>query len=218
MVTAYTNDILEQAKSIFNYLYLQDEISASDAVMGFGHFDLKIPACCGNLFSEGFAPLIIFSGGVGAGSTGLKRPEAMEFLDSLTHHFPSIPREKIIIEDKSTNTGENILFSMALLQNKISGFAGFEKLIIIANAYRQRRVWLTCKKYLRNTHLINCPPDTSFEAELELFGQKQEDLCMHLIQELYRIRTYPDKGFIEQVSIPGEILSIYEELKEKIQK
>ena len=58
------------AKMLFEYLYLQDIPSKADAVMGFGHFDEKIPLHCGTLYSNGFAPFILFSGG--------KKPEARD--------------------------------------------------------------------------------------------------------------------------------------------
>jgi len=212
MNSDFKNNAVRLAKPLFDYLYLQDKISLAEAIIGFGHFDQKIPFHCGKLFCEGFAPLIIFSGGIGAGSAGLKKPEALEFFDTLKHHFPDIPSGKVFLEDKSTNTGENIKLTLDMLRDKNPEFSSFRKLIIAANSYRQRRVWLTCKKYFKNTELINSPPDTNFEEELEMFERIGEDLCSHLIQELVRIRTYPDNGYIEKNVIPKEIDMIAVEL------
>jgi len=218
MNSDYKISTLRLAKPLFDYLYLQDKISLAEAIIGFGHFDQKIPFHCGKLFSEGFAPLIIFSGGIGAGSAGLKKPEASVFFDTLNHYFPEISAGKVLLEDKSTNTGENITFTLTMLRDTYPEFSSFRKLIISANAYRQRRVWLTCKKYFKNTKLINSPPVTSFEEELEMFDRIGEDLCSHLIQELGRIRTYPDKGYIESNVIPQDIALISTELNKLIER
>jgi uncharacterized SAM-binding protein YcdF (DUF218 family) len=204
------------SKTLFEYLYLQEEPSEADAIMGFGHFDAKIPLHCGKLYSQGYAGLIIFSGGVGAGSTGLKKPEAREFHDKLRLQFPKIPSEKVVIEDRSTNTGENIRFTFFMLRQNYREFADIKKLIIVANGYRQRRVWLTCLKNLPNVELINSPPLTTFEEELEMFTNAGENFYIHLLNEIERIITYPDKGFIERTDIPFNIISISEKLRKMI--
>ncbi len=218
MNSDYKNNAIRLAKSLFDYLYLQDRLSLAEAIIGFGHFDQKIPFQCGKLFSEGFAPLIIFSGGIGAGSAGLNKPEAHEFFDTLIHHFPELPADKVLLEDKSTNTGENIRFTLSLLKQKQSEIKEFKNIIIVANAYRQRRVWLTCKKYFENSVLLNCPPPTDFETELEMFRSKGEDFYTHLIDEMERIKIYPAKGYIAENIIPTKILRDVEELKILLQK
>jgi len=201
---------------LFDYLYLKDNLSTSEAIMGFGHFDKKIPLHCGTLYTEGYAPYIIFCGGRGAGSAGLKKSEAHEFLERLQLHFPGIPSEKVILEDQSTNTGENIRFTFSLLEKNYPDIlppGRIKKLILVANAYRQRRVWLTCRKWLGNIELINNPPVTDFENEMKMFENAGEDLCIHLVNELDRIKVYPGKGFIEQSEIPININLISEKLK-----
>ena len=75
----------DAARVLFEFLYLRDpEIVAADAVIGFGHFDLKIPRRCLELHKSGLAPLIVFSGGMGAGTADLGRAEARAFVDDTT--------------------------------------------------------------------------------------------------------------------------------------
>lgn len=207
------------AKTLFDFLYLREEISVADAVMGFGHFDEKIPVHCGSLYTKGYARLIIFSGGVGAGSTGLNKAEAQVFSDKLFTYFPEIQLEKVILEDQSTNTGENIQFTFSLLNQKHSELLapnGIKKLVLVANAYRQRRVWLTCRKHIKNIELINSPPDTSFEQEREMFEKAGENFLSHLVNEIEKIKAYPTKGYIVHSRIPDEIIQAYEQLKRLI--
>jgi uncharacterized SAM-binding protein YcdF (DUF218 family) len=215
----YTADALSLAKALFNYLYLRNEISNADAIIGFGHFDEKVPKHCGELYSNGFGKLIIFSGGIGSGSTGLIKPEAQEFFEKLQLQFPEIEPDKVILEDKSTNTGENIRFTLSLLEKFYSSILDpgqIQKLILVATAYRQRRAWLTCRKYLKKAELLNSPPITNFENELIMFDHAGENLLQHLVDEMERINTYPARGFIEYSEIPAHIMEVTSSLKKLI--
>ncbi|WP_020526493.1 YdcF family protein [Flexithrix dorotheae] len=200
----YSQSQLQQAKILFDYLYLKEPESDADAIFGFGHFDLKIPQQCGFLYEKGLAPKIVFTGGIGAGSTGLNKPEGQVFWEALNAEFPKIEKENVIIEDRSTNTGENIRFSEEILKHlnpPLHFGEQLKKLILVANAYRQRRVLLTCKKILPEMEFVNCPPETSFEQELEMYQEKGEDLIQHLVGEIHRIATYPDNDWIVKEEI-----------------
>ena len=140
----------------------------------------------------------------------------MNFLRNYAGNSPNIPREHIILEDRSTNTSENIQYTLLLLKSNppILPAENIKKLIITANAYRQRRVWLTCRKVMKNVELINSPPLTDFEIEMEMYQLAGEDLCIHIKNEIDRIKSYPAKGYIEYSNIPDDIISIYEQLRE----
>lgn len=217
----YNSNILQHAKAIFDFLYIQESPVKADAVIGFGHFDLKIPRRCAQLYLQGFVPKIIFTGGVGAGSADFKYPEAIEFLNLLKIEFPEIPESAIITEPNSTNTGENLRFTEEVLQKLNPEFTfekGIRKALKVSNAYRQRRAFLTCKKIYPNTEFINTPADTTFEEELSIYKAKGQDLLRHLTGEMERMITYPAMDFIVPVEIPGEILQAYEEIKEVAEK
>ncbi len=54
-----TRRVSDPARVLFDYLYLRDpDILAADAVIGFGHFDLKIPRRCLELHRRGLAPFL----------------------------------------------------------------------------------------------------------------------------------------------------------------
>jgi len=213
----YTDQVLSGAKNIFNYLYIKEEPVKADAVIGFGHFDLKIPRRCAELYINGFVSKIIFTGGVGAGSADFIYPEAIEFFNLVKKEFPNIPPDDIITEPNSTNTGENLRFTQSVLQKINPGFTftrGIEKILKVSNAYRQRRAYLTCRKIYPAIQFINTPAKTSFEEELELYKLKNQNLITHLKGEMQRMISYPALGFIVSEEIPAEILQAYEILKE----
>jgi uncharacterized SAM-binding protein YcdF (DUF218 family) len=130
------------AQIIYDYLSAPSSPfpTAVDAIIGFGHFDLRIPQRWGELWTSANAPRIIFTGGIGAGSADLKQSEANAFADALQANFPQIPGASILIENQSTNTGENVRFWCQ--KAAIVGWC-LNRVILVATPFRQRRVNLT---------------------------------------------------------------------------
>jgi uncharacterized SAM-binding protein YcdF (DUF218 family) len=201
---------------IYHFLNKKDAQQKADVIIGFGHFDRNIPKRCCDLYLQGMGRKIIYSGGVGAGSADFKNAEAIEFLNYTKVHFPQIPADEIIIEDRSTNTGENIRFSMTKMRELSPGFnfeSGIRSAILVATPARQLRVYLTVKMYLENIRLINLPPETTLEENIALFDQKNESFAKQLTGELDRLMIYPAQGLCEKIEIPGSVLKAYQQIK-----
>jgi len=195
----------------FSFLYKKDELptQAVDLIMGFGHFDPKIPRTCGELFTQGKGRHILFTGGVGAGTIGIEGAEGDYFYRELHKHFPQIHPATITVENRSTNTAENVQFSKKVLAVRKPPLIFGEHIrsaILVATAYRQLRVFLTCQKLLPAVRLYNAPPQTTLEEERELYQQRGISLEELLPQEMERIATYPEKGWINTIAIPQELL------------
>jgi hypothetical protein len=209
---------LADARTLFEYLYLRDpEDASADAVIGFGHFDLKIPRRCLDLYRQDRASLIVFTGGMGAGTADLGRPEAWAFLDEL-RAAGGVPDGHLLFEDQSTNTGENVAATARLLEQRGRPFGsdeGIRVALIVATAYRQRRVFLTCHLHHPRVRFINAPPLTSFEAERAMFGAKQLDLVALLSGEIQRLLEYPDRGLCLPAEIPPEVLAAHRGIRSR---
>jgi hypothetical protein len=204
------------ARTIFDYLAVRDaDPAAADAVVGFGHFDMKIPRRCLELYRQGRAPLIVLTGGVGAGTADLARPEARAFLEVIDAQG-GVPDGDLLIEDASTNTGENVEATTRLLAQAgrpLGTDGGVRSALIVANACRQRRVLLTCRRHHPAVRWINAPPETSFEDERALYAEKGQDLVMHLTGEIRRLVEYPRRGYCLSADIPAAVLEARESLE-----
>ena len=210
---------LQAAQKIFRYLYIEDNPVKSDIIMGFGHFDMNIARRCATLFSDGYASKIVFTGGVGAGTADLVKPEAQAFRDVVLNEYPGIRKNDVLVEDKSTNTGENIVFTNELLKRnnpEMQLGKGDKKVLIVASPFRQKRVWLTCKKNFPGVTFINVPPVSDFENETALFAQKNRAFIERLIGELNRLINYPQKGLIAHEAIPIDIMKAYKVLNNAV--
>ncbi len=191
-------------------------MAPADLIIGFGHFDARIPQQCGRLWLEGRAPRILFTGGIGAGTADLGQPEALYFRDQVLRLYPDLPPSALLIEADSRHTGENIENSTALLQRtspEASFHCGIRHVILVATPARQRRVWLACRKHWSHLRLSCAPPQTTFEADHTIFAARQRNLVTLMMGEMDRILTYPAKGYIAETVVPPDVLGAYRRLQ-----
>jgi hypothetical protein len=199
------------AELIFAYLAATDPLPPAtvDAIVGFGTFDLSLARLCGDLHLRGCAPLIIFTGGIGAGTADLGQPEADAWRAELRRNHPTIADERVILENRSTNTAENIGFTAELLARQHPGRAlgaGVRAVIGVASPSRLRRVALTWRKLQPAVPLVRQrPPAATYASEQTLYAAKGFDYDAHLCGELDRIVDYARRGWIATEALPAEI-------------
>jgi uncharacterized SAM-binding protein YcdF (DUF218 family) len=192
----------EELEELFSFLSPRDRPRRADLIIGFGVFDMRVPAHCAELYHGGYAPLILFTGGIGAGSGPLEKPEAVMFGQAALE--AGVPESSVLMESTSKNTLENVLNSKMLLTER---GVHHERAIVVAQPHRQRRVWLTCRKWLPRTEFINCPPHSTLEAEKERLGG-DEAYHAAMVGELERIVNYGRADDILAEEIPRRIMDI----------
>jgi uncharacterized SAM-binding protein YcdF (DUF218 family) len=125
-----------------------------------------------------------------------------------------VPEEKILIENRSTNTGENIIFTKALLTRK--GIDP-EKFILVQKPYMERRSYATFRKMWPEKEVIVTSAQVSFAEYLEQYTNPElssDDVVSIMVGDLQRIKVYPAKGYQIQQEIPDDVWSAYEQLVE----
>jgi uncharacterized SAM-binding protein YcdF (DUF218 family) len=210
---------LEDAtRRVFSYLSEADALDAApyDAVIGFGMFDLSLPRFCGDLYARGQARHIIFTGGIGAGTGDLGGPEADAWRGTLADTHPSIPDEAVIVENRSTNTGENVTFTAALLEHarpELAFSRGLRRVVIVASPTRLRRVWLTFRRQQPGVSVTRHLPPVTVERDAALYAGQGIDYRQHLAGELDRIVAYPARGWILDEPLPADVAAAHEVLR-----
>lgn len=199
------------AELIFDYLAATDPLPPVpvDAIVGFGTFDLSLPRFCGDLHLGGCAPMIIFTGGIGAGTADLGQPEADAWREELRRSHPTIADERVILENRSTNTAENIGFTAELLARQHSGRrlgTGVRAVIGVASPSRLRRVALTWRKLQPAVPLVRQRPATAtYASEKAIYAAKGFDYDAHLCGEVDRIVGYAEREWIAVERLPAEV-------------
>jgi uncharacterized SAM-binding protein YcdF (DUF218 family) len=199
------------AEKIWHYHRLHHELAKADAILVLCSHDKAVAERGAQLFLDGWAPLLIFSGGLGSITGRLwNEPEADQFARIAV--AMGVPREKILIENRSTNTGENVLFTKQMLAARHVDVATF---IVVQKPYMERRSYATFKKRWPEKELRVTSPQVSFDEYLGKYSNdalSADDVVGIMVGDLQRIRLYPSKGFQIPQEIPEDVWRAYEEL------
>lgn len=197
--------ITADAKIIWDYLLMRHDVGPMDVIFAFGSNEIRVAERAVELYHQNYAPFIIFSGDGGRESY-LSKEEAEVFADIAIAN--GVPKDRIIKESRSTNTGENIEFTRKLLQEKGLNFNSF---ILVHKPYMERRIYAAFRKQWPGADCIVTSPSVTFE--MYAIERRHENRWVDvLVGNLYRIKEYPAKGFQIPQNIPKEVLVAYEEL------
>jgi uncharacterized SAM-binding protein YcdF (DUF218 family) len=199
------------AAKLWHYHQMHQGVEPADAILVLCSHDKRVAERGAELFIEGWAPLLIFSGGLGVITrTMWAEPEAEQFARIAVQM--GVPPERILVETASTNTGENISFTKQLLAEK-----GIElnKFILVQKPYMERRSYATFRKVWPEKQVVVTSPRVSFDEYLEAYsnpGLSPDDVISIMVGDLQRIQIYAQKGFQISQDIPDDVWAAYEEL------
>lgn len=202
-----TPQILSLAQQLWDYHHMNHSLEKSDCILALGSHDLRVADRAAELYLQGWAPLVIMSGGLGNFTQEMwTESEADKFAAIAIRK--GVPANAILVENKSANTGENILFTQQLLQQEGLNPDNF---IVVQKPYMERRSFATFKKHWPDKNLLVTSPQIPFDeyATTEIPLEKVINI---MIGDLQRIKLYPAKGFQIYQEIPGEVWSAYETL------
>lgn len=204
MITANT---IALAKIIWNYHHVNHALEKADCILALGSHDTRVAVTAAQLFTEGWAPLLVFSGGLGRLTEELwTESEADKFARIAIEN--GVPEEAILIENKSTNTGENIRFVQQLFKEKNLEPESF---ILVQKPYMERRSLATFEKNWPGKRFVVTSPQISFE-DYPTEDIPLENVIQIMIGDLQRIKMYPQKGFQTYQQIPDNVWLAYETL------
>ena len=201
-------EILADAKVIYDFLAdVPPAPEKADIILAAGSHDLRGAEHAAKLFLKGVAPLIICSGGYGKMTEGMfKKPEGELFAERCV--ALGVPEEKIIIENRATNTGENFTFSHRLVSELgIVPKTG----IATCKPYMAKRTWASGTKQWGEVQWFVSVPPLSFE-EYPTEKTPLESTIQLMTGDLQRLRVYAEKGFQAPVEVPDDIWEVNERL------
>ena len=199
------------AERVWCYHQLNHELSKADAILVLCSHDIAVAERGAQLFLEGWAPLLIFSGGQGSITRRLwQEPEADLFAGIALEM--GVPNDRILVENRSTNTGENVVFTKRLLSERGIDPRSF---IVVQKPYMERRSYATFKKVWPEKELVVTSPRVSLDEYLTKYSHDSlsaDDVISIMVGDLQRIRDYPERGFQIHQEIPQDVLQAFDEL------
>jgi uncharacterized SAM-binding protein YcdF (DUF218 family) len=199
------------AEIVWNYHLLHHQLAPADAILVLCSHDTVVAERGARLFLDGWAPLLIYSGGLGTITRRLwTEPEADQFAAIALDM--GVPPDRILIENRSTNTGENILLTKALLAER---HLAPDTFIVVQKPYMERRSYATFRKLWPEKQVIVTSPRLSMDDYMDRFSHAsltRDDVISIMLGDLQRIQVYPGKGFQIHQEIPPGVWDAFHEL------
>ena len=201
------NEILKDAEILFAFLAdTEDASEEADIVLAMGGSDLSVADTAAGAFFEKRAKWLICTGGFGKDTAGvLPYPESVMYAKRCMD--AGVPEARILIEDRSTNSGENFRYGKALLEERgICPRTG----IIASKPYMAKRAWATAAKQWPEVRWSVACQKISFMEYLEQKNDTEKVLNL-MVGDLQRLRVYAG-NFQEPVPVPDAVWTVYERL------
>lgn len=204
-------DYLKPLQTIWDYLCLHQEPEKADCIVGFGNFNTDIARRAAELYRQGLAPKVLFTGGLGRNTEGLlPEPEAVRFARVAMEC--GVPEADIILEDKSRNTAENILFTREKL--RLLGLP-HGKLLGVHQPFMERRIKAAMGVYWPELDFSVTSPQVTVPEYLERAKQQgiSENASISVIVgDFQRMELYAQKGWQLPQQIPDRAWEAFREL------
>lgn len=194
----------EAIRTLWEYLHLHHTLEPASVIIALGSRDISVAERAAELWISGYAPLLVCSG---SGDIHNHKPGRELFVGTTEAHVfaeiairRGVPKEKILVEDKSNNTEENIRFSLTVLAKH--GIVA-DSYILVHKPYMERRTYATAKVWLPKETVLVTSPQTELDSYT---GNKTDppDWWIHvMVGDFERIKEYPKLGY----QIPQEIPS-----------
>jgi len=195
------------ARRVWDYHHVNHVLGPADGIIVLGSHDPRVAERAAEIFLGGWAPVVVFSGNLGSLTSGLwHRPEAEIFADVAA--AAGLPRDRMLLETRATNTAENVDFSRQLL---VARGIHPRRAIAVQKPYMERRTLATFQQRWPELEVIITSPQIAFDAYPNE-AISREDVIHIMVGDLQRLIVYAERGWSSPQPVPAEVMEAYEGL------
>jgi uncharacterized SAM-binding protein YcdF (DUF218 family) len=176
---------------------IETPLESADLLFVFGtreDVDMRVDEAC-RLWRAGYFRWAIVSGGITPGSD---RPECDIIADAMIAR--GVPADIILREDRAMNTGENVIFSLPII-DAAHGLKNIRSVICLGNTWTARRYPMTLHRHWPEVEKMLVTVD-SFKTPRALWHTDPE-FRRRVLSEWDKIEPYRAKGFIAEWPVSG---------------
>ena len=196
---------------LWDYLCMHQTPGRADCIVGFGCYNEDVARRAAQLYRQGYAPLVLFTGGLGRNTHLMwTQSEASRFARIAME--AGVPEGAILLEDKSTNSGENLIFSRRLLMER-----GLDhpKIIAVHKPYMERRLFAAFPIYWPEAEVTVTSWQQSYEEYVSgvgRWGRTEADTISMIVGDFQRVLVYPKLGYQLPQNVPEAAMEAYDAL------
>lgn len=207
--TTLPAELRSDVEILWDFNQMHHDPHPVDVGIGLGSHDPGVATYTADLYHEGMFPLIVFTG-ANAPTTVERFPrgEAVHFREMALER--GVPNSAIRIEPKATNTGENIDFTRALLQDD-GLLDSIRSVMLISRPYQQRRSYAICRKRWPEVEVICGSLPLALDEYVDSIGDVDRVINM-LVGDTQRMWVYPANGWAIEQEIPDDTRKAFSRL------
>ncbi|PYQ44891.1 MAG: hypothetical protein DMF77_06030 [Acidobacteria bacterium] len=174
---------IDDARRIWNYHHVNHTLAPAEVIIVLGSHDTRVAERGAEVFLAGWAPLIVFSGNLGALTSEIwTRPEAEIFAD--------------------------VAFSRALLAER-----GIHprRVIAVQKPYMERRTLATFQQAWPEVEALVTSPQIGFD-DYPNADISRDDVIHIMLGDLQRLIVYAQRGWSAPQEMPAEVTAAFERL------
>ena len=205
--------LYEKLETLWDYMHVFMEPAKADCIAGFGCYDEDIPRRAAQLYHAGYAPWVLFSGGLGRNTSALWRESEADRFAAIAIQ-EGVPEAVILRESRSTNSAQNLLFSKELLARR--GITA-KRVLAVHKPYMERRLFAAAPVYWPEAAFIVTSPQVSIEEHIrraQNVGMTERGVIETVVGDIQRMSLYAQKGYQIPQAIPPQVQAAYTDLVE----
>ncbi|MGW5307286.1 YdcF family protein [Streptomyces griseoluteus] len=196
------------AQRLWDFQQMGHELRLCSVAIGLGSHDLGVAETTADLYHQGVVPLIVFTGATSLTTRDrMPRGEAEHYRERAMEL--GVPADVILVEPRARNTGENIRFSRALLEEHR---AAVSSVLLVSKPYEERRAYATARKLWPEVEWVSASTPMSLADYIDSIGDARLVIDM-LAGAQQRLMIYPQQGFMVEQIVPEDVAAAFERLR-----
>ncbi|MEV2262307.1 YdcF family protein [Streptomyces anulatus] len=192
---------------LWDYHQMGHALRPCSVGIGLGSHDLGVADAAVAAYHKGVVPLLLFTGASSPTTRErMPRGEAVHYRERALEL--GVPSSAVLVEPKARNTGENIRFSKAVLEE---ARVEVSSVLLISKPYEERRAYATARKLWPEVEIVSASSPMSLSQYVDSIGDDRLVIDM-LVGALQRLLIYPAQGFMIHEPVPDDVLEAYERL------
>jgi uncharacterized SAM-binding protein YcdF (DUF218 family) len=175
--------------------------------VGLGSHDLGVADVTAELYHQGMAPVIVFTGATSP-TTRVRMPrgEAVHYRDRALQL--GVPDSAVLLEPRATNTGENIEFAKEVLAE---ASVTVSSVLLVSKPYEERRSYAMMRKLWPEVEVVCASTPMGLEEYADSIGDARMVIDM-IVGALQRVLVFPGWDLAIEQAVPDAVVAAYERL------
>ncbi|KOY56328.1 YdcF family protein [Streptomyces sp. XY332] len=195
------------AERLWDFQQMHHVLRPCSVAIGLGSHDLGVAEFTVDIYKRGMMPLIVFTGATSRTTRErMPRGEAEHYRERAVEL--GVPPSAILVEPQARNTGENIVFSQSLLEDR---GVHVESVLLVTKPYEERRAYATARKLWPEVEIVSASAPMTLAEYVDSIQGARLVIDM-LVGAQQRLLIYPQQDFLIHQDIPSAVSAAYERL------